>query len=373
MRIGIDARFLGASSYGLAQYSENLLTALAQQDPENDYTVFVSGGFKRKLKVGRNFDVEPVRGRPLSAKGLTRLGLTLRRSDFDLLHVHFPLVPLGARCPAIITVHDIVPFSPSDGHGLKLWDRIGGWFLYPMTMIRARWILCVSNATRQRLVEIFPDVFHKTIVVPSGVEELYRKKTEPETDALIRERLRLPAKYVLYSGSAGASKNVPSMIQAFAELGHRDSRAMDVHFLLDIIDEKKYVAEIESLIARTGLSFRARVLHGLNAEERHVLFEGASTLFMASRNEGFGFPVIRAQLCGVPVVAADAGALPEVCGEGGLLVDPDNAEEMVTMLGRALLDDDLREYLKEKGLKNAARFSWTATAKQVKQIYELLF
>jgi glycosyltransferase involved in cell wall biosynthesis len=103
------------------------------------------------------------------------------------------------------------------------------------------------------------------------------------------------------------------------------------------------------------------------------LFEEARLLFIASKEEGFGFPALKAQLSGVPVVAADAGALPEVCGEAALLVDPDDPDQMAEMLTQALFNEELRAYLIEKGRKNAARFSWDSTAKGVLQVYELLF
>jgi glycosyltransferase involved in cell wall biosynthesis len=38
--------------------------------------------------------------------------------------------------------------------------------------------------------------------------------------------------------------------------------------------------------------------------------------------EGFGFPVLEAQLCGTAVICANKSSLPEVAGDGALLVDP---------------------------------------------------
>ena len=376
MHIGIDARFLGASSsYGLAQYSENLLLALSRLDSQNQFTVFVSSGLSRKLRVGENFDVVPVHGRPLSAEGLLRLRLKIRQRRLDLLHVHFPLAPIGMNFPTLITVHDVVPFSAVGDQDKRphFWDRIGGRFLYPMTMRKARWILCVSNATRDRLVDIFPDTFHKSIVLPSGVEDLYRRRVEPATAELIRSRIGVPGSYILYSGSAGESKNIPVMVQAFALLRQRDPRARRLQFLLDITGDPKGLGPIRLMIEQYELDSQVRILTGVTPDEQHVLFDNAQLLFIASKEEGFGFPVLKAQLSHVPVVAADAGALPEVCGEGGLLVDPDDVEQMVEMLDQALFDPELREYLKDKGEQNATRYSWNDTAKRVKEIYELLF
>jgi glycosyltransferase involved in cell wall biosynthesis len=375
MHIGIDARFLGGTSYGLAQYSENLLLSLARIDRNNDYTVFVNAGLQRKLKLGDNFRLVPIWGRPLSANGLARMRLALRKDPCEFLHVHFPLAPLGTDTPTLITVHDVVPFEHGDGkrRQVTLWDRVGWFFLYPRTMRAARWILCVSKSTRDKLVQIYPEVFHKTIILASGVEDIYKTKTEAPAKQLIRSRLGLPESYILYSGSSGETKNIPRMIQAYARLRHRNPEAQTFKFVLDLTGDLSGINEIRNLIRQFGIEKEVILFTGMNADERHVLFEDAGVLFIASTEEGFGFPLLKAQLAGVPVVAADSGALPEICGEGGLLVDPEDIDEMTTMLDQAVFDETLRSYLTERGRENARRYSWDSTGRQVKQIYELLF
>jgi glycosyltransferase involved in cell wall biosynthesis len=374
MHIGIDARFLGAASYGLAQYSESLLLALSRHDTKNRYTVFVNAGLKRRPRLGENFHIVPIRGRPLSLPGIVRFSLALRHEKPDILHVHFPLVPLGVDCPTLITVHDIVPFRRGEsGARPSLWDRLGMFFIYPFTMRRARWILCVSNATRNKLVDIFPEVFHKTIVRASGVEDLYQTRTEDSTAGLVRTHLEMPQNFILYSGSIGEDKNLPRMIEAFAELRSRDPRAKDYHFVLDITGDARGLSQLKSTIRRLNVGDAVRVLTSLSPEERRVLFESARLLFILSREEGFGAPVLKAQMLGVPVLAAEAGALPEICGKGALLVPPDERDAVAQALDCVLFDDQRRATLIDEGRKNARRFSWDDTAKQVKQIYELLF
>lgn len=378
MHIGVDARFLGSPSYGLAQYSESLLTALSRRDPENQYTVFVGPNLKRRPNLGRNFRIIPIRGRPLSAKGLARLWIAMRRIEINLLHVHFPLAPIFTHLPTLITVHDTVPFTRGVEHGPRfpVWDRIGGIFLYPATMAKARWIICVSKATRDKVVDLFPEVFHKTIVLTSGVEDQRRSaindpSIEPAME-LIRSRLAPPEFYIFYSGSTGENKNIPAMIEVFGLLRERDPRAARYSFVLDLTGDLSGLGAVRATIRQLGLDSNVRVMTQLAPEERQVLFKGASLLFMASKEEGFGLPVLRAQMARVPVLAADSGALPEICGEGALLVDPDDPQQMAEMLTAALFDPNLRNYLVKKGEVNASHYSWDDTAQQLRQIYELL-
>lgn len=376
MRICIDARYLGASRSGIAQYSENLLCALAEIDGENDYTVYVGTGLERRLRVGRNFRVVALKGGAVSTGGLVRLARFVRRDRADLLHALQPVAPpapLDGGGPVVVTVHDALPFQPPEGRADRLGDRMRRWLVHAAAVRRARWVVCVSRATRDRLVEFFPEVFHKTIVVASGVEDFYRERTPPELRDKLVARLGLEGRYVFHSGPTWASKNVPRLVESFALLVARDPRAKDVRLAIDVTDQGEGLRALSDAVAAHGLRDRVRVLRSLSAEERRVCYEEASAFCILSKNEGFGFPALRAQLCGTPVVAADAGALPEVCGDGALLVDPDNPDETAEMLDRALFDDDLRDYLRAKGLENAGRFSWAETARNIRQIYELLF
>jgi glycosyltransferase involved in cell wall biosynthesis len=377
MRIGIDARYLGVASTGLARYSENLLEALARLDGNNHYTVFVHASLNRRLRLGPNFRLAPMRGRPNSLSAMFRLARAVRHEGLDLLHVHFPLAPLGVECPVLITVHDMLPYVPeskTSGVRFQPWNLVWTYMFYPMALARAKWIICVSRATRESLTQLFPSVFHKTIIIHSGASETFRLPIAAATSELIRSRLALPEQYLLYSGSTRADKNIQGMLLAFATLRQRNPHLSELCFVLDISGEQYSLAHIDRLIQQFGLEPRVRVIQNAGDEERRVIFEDARALFILSRYEGFGFPILEAQATDLPVLAADSGALPEIAGEkGAVLVDPDNPEQVVTMLERVLVDEELRAYLIENGRANAHKYDWTRTADQLKQIYELLF
>ncbi len=377
MQIGIDARYLGAAHSGLARYSENLLEALARLDHDNRYTVYVHSTLKRKLNLGDNFRLVPIRGRPHSIRSMRRLAVAVRREPLDLFHVHFPYAPRRIKCPVLLTVHDLLPFTREQsefarGGAMARW--FSSWVLYPLALRRAKWIICVSRATRDGLARLFPDTFHKGIVVPSGISEAFRSPIETATHELIRSRLNLPGRYLLYSGSARADKNVEGMLRAFARLRQNHPSLESYHFILDISGRQYSLRPIMRAIERFELYGNVRIIRDAGDEERRVLFEEAELFVVFSRTEGFGLPILEAQLCGVPVVAADYGALPEVAGEhGALFVDPDNLEESVRVVERALTDSELRAYLVGQGLENAQRYEWGRTAQRVLEIYQLLF
>jgi glycosyltransferase involved in cell wall biosynthesis len=74
--------------------------------------------------------------------------------------------------------------------------------------------------------------------------------------------------------------------------------------------------------------------------------------------------------CGTPVVTSNVSSLPEVVGEAAILVNPENVFDIVRGIRDALLDDELRAGLICRGREQAARFSWSRTARQVLEIYQ---
>jgi alpha-1,3-rhamnosyl/mannosyltransferase len=72
---------------------------------------------------------------------------------------------------------------------------------------------------------------------------------------------------------------------------------------------------------------------------------------------------------GTPVVVSDRASLPEVVGEAGLLVNPDDPGDIAQVLGRALNDGALRAQMRERGLTQAACFTWEKAARETLAVY----
>jgi len=86
---------------------------------------------------------------------------------------------------------------------------------------------------------------------------------------------------------------------------------------------------------------------------------------MPSLHEGFGFPVLEAQMAGTPVVASNTSSLPETAGDGAILVDPLDPGAIAAGLAIAVGDATARASLIARGRANVARFSWDACARQI--------
>ena len=100
------------------------------------------------------------------------------------------------------------------------------------------------------------------------------------------------------------------------------------------------------------------------------LYAGAVCLVLPSLREGFGLPVLEAMACGTPVITSSSSSLPEVGGDAALRVDPHDAIDLADAMYRVLTDADLRDDLRERGLKWVRAFSWRRTAEQISRLLD---
>jgi glycosyltransferase involved in cell wall biosynthesis len=72
---------------------------------------------------------------------------------------------------------------------------------------------------------------------------------------------------------------------------------------------------------------------------------------------------------GTPVVTSNVSSLPEVVGNAAVLVNPENVFEIMRALHRVLMDQPLRDRMKERGYQQAARFSWDKSVHRILDVY----
>jgi glycosyltransferase involved in cell wall biosynthesis len=377
MRIAIDARYLSGEYSGIAQYSEDFLTYLATEDTRNEYIVYVHPNYKRPLPLGENFTIKTFNARPVSLATVLQFGAVVRGEKPDLLHSLFPLTPLFYRGPLLVTIYDLQALLVPEftGHRpfliRKAYDLFY-WWAYPTTVRRARYIVTTSEVTKRDIARVFPRHANRAIVVHSGIDAERFAACAPDLLEQTRRRFGLPDRYVLYIGSTRPNKNLPMMLNAYAQAVGENPALGDISLVL-VVTPDRFFIESRKLIRTLKISERVQIHRSINEEEKKAFYHGSQALFLVTKYEGFGLPLLEAQACSVPVLAANHGALPEIGGDSALFVDPDNPRAIADGLVRILTDESLRRDLIEKGRNNLKRFRWQKTIQTVTQIYNHLF
>ena len=257
-------------------------------------------------------------------------------------------------CPSknainVTTVHDFTYDyfykGKRKGAFIHLWQR-------NRAIRKADAVVCISENTKRDLLNFLPDVDKKKVhVIYNGVSEDYH---------IINDKREDLKDYLLFVGERVAYKNGRWFVEAI-----KDTEYKVLFCGKPMTDEE--IAFYDEVLG----SERYQVMTGLTNEELNQVYNSVKCLVYPSSYEGFGIPVLEAQKAGCPVIALNASSIPEVIGETPLLINELTKEELLAKL--TLLDKaGLRDEVVEKGLKNAAHFTWDRAYEQYRALYERL-
>lgn len=368
MHIAIDAHSVGAGLAGNETYAANLVEALAEVDGENRYTVYVTRPEAEARFAGR-WPRVGVR-RTLPHTPLVRIPLTLsaelRRRPVDLLHVQYTAPPF-APCPVVATIHDLsFEHLPET---FKRRSRVQLRLTVRRTARRAAHVIAPSEFTRRDLIESYGLDPARVSVVPLAAGPQFRPVEDAAEVARVRALYGIGGEYVLAVGSIQPRKNLARLVRAYADLRRERGRSNLPQLVL--VGKQAWLYG-ETLRAVEASGARESIVLTGYVSEGHLpaLYTGALCFAYPSFFEGFGLPPLEAMRCGAPVLAGDRTSLPEVVGDAGLLVDPFDTAALARALARLVDDAQLRETLRERGLRRARSFDWRDTARMTLQVYQ---
>jgi glycosyltransferase involved in cell wall biosynthesis len=326
----IDADVLGRQRTGDETYVENLLRRLP-----------VDGGDEfRFAAITRRPDLVPtgVEAVELSIRSqLVRMATAvprlLRRLRPSLAHFQHAL-PLGAPCPAVVTVHDL-SFEHEPG-AMSAIDRQIFKLVVPRAARRARCVIAVSERTKRDLVGHYGVDPERIAVTPHGVDPAFQPGENGSRE------------YLLYVGAIQARKDPVAAAEAAAAVG-----------LPLVVAGPERDPSLARELRRRGADLRGYVDKG----ELARLYHGAACLVLPSRYEGFGLPVLEAMACGTPVVVAADPALREVAGDAAVYAEVGGLAQAICT---ALAD---RDRLVTAGLARARLFTWDEAARRTLAVY----
>lgn len=367
-RILIDVTSALKQSAGIGRYTRGLVDALATHFPDLP-VVLVSA---RDAPPPPPTWPYPLRRLPFTERQAVILWQRLRAplpADLilgraDLYHSpDFVLPPLW-RTPGIVTVHDLsfMVYPQYAVPGLEFYLRGA----VPRAVRRARLVLADSENTRRDLMRFWNTPPEKIHVLYPGLSPRFRPVEDPEVLARVRERYRLPERFILSVSRLEPRKNFPGLIRAFNRL---KARFRVPHHLV-IAGGKGWLYDpIFEEAARSPYREQIHFPGFVADEDLPALYTLADAFAYPSFYEGFGFPPLEAMACGVPVVVADNSSLPEVVGEAGIRLHAEDEEGWAEALARVLMDEDTRVRLRVAGFQQAARFTWQASATRLVDLY----
>ncbi len=362
MRIGIDARMAYYSKAGIGRYVINLVKALRELNPPEEFVVFQSRKDRTPLAA------PPFRTSYLwtpSHHRLEQITLPLELWPHRLTLLHSPdfIPPFHFSGLSVITVHDLAFLIYPQ---ILTKDSIRYYGQIEEAVERADHIIAVSKWTKKDLIEQLGVPEAKITVIYEAAEEIYHPIDPQEAKNKVRELFGLDERFILFVSTIEPRKNVPTLLKAFKII--RERCREDVKLVL--VGKKGWLSErVFQMVDELNLHRDVLFLGFLPSEKLLYLYNTASLLVLPSLYEGFGLPILEAMACGLPVVASGVASIPEVTGSAALLVDPEDEEALAAAIRRILKEPEVARELREKGLKRASLFSWKKTAEQTLQVY----
>jgi glycosyltransferase involved in cell wall biosynthesis len=260
--------------------------------------------------------------------------------------VYFTVLPFfffRQKIKVVATLHDIGYIRNSS----KIKSALIKLFWFTLPLKRTDHLITVSEATKEAVLKEaswFDPT--KITVIPTVVPQHFKpRNTEPNN----------PKPIALHIGVA-ENKNLRRHAEAL--------RGLDVH--LRIIGEPSDADH--SMLKQLGVEYSTQ--SKLTDAEMQEAYATSDFLLFASTLEGFGMPILEAQMVGLPVITSHIAPMNEVAGDGALLCDPLDSKAIRGCIERVTSNAQLRENLIQKGADNCKRFSPEESARMMHQLYK---
>jgi glycosyltransferase involved in cell wall biosynthesis len=357
VKILIDAHMVGERETGNERYVLNLSRALCDLDLPAEFIIAATDPdrVRAALPAGGRWRIVPITSSSWR-RLLVELPRLAAREDASLLHVTYT-GPWRPPCPLVVTVHDVSYARHPEWFSLR--DRLVLSLGVKNTLSRAAGVITISRHARSELCAHYKIPEARVLAAPLAADPLFRvlSASEGGPDRLAGKGVRFP--YVLGVGNLQPRKNLPRLVAAFAR-AKRQSRLP--HQLVLAGKAQWRESEVFEVVRQEGIEADILFTGYLSDGELVALYNGAEAFAYPSLYEGFGLPVLEAMACGTPVISSHSTSIPEVAGDAAVLIAPTDTDALADALVRVLSDRALRADLRERGLRQAERFSWRQTA-----------
>jgi glycosyltransferase involved in cell wall biosynthesis len=378
MHLAINAYFWNRPDIGSGQYTRQLVYQLDQLVSDLDITLVyplrvgdpAPQGVPAQVKV----EYVPMRAGHLGKVYFEQVSFprTCRAIGADIAHVPYWGSPLHSPVPIAVTVHDLTTQLVREyrrGLNARLYNA-----LVSASARAAGHIVTDSQASKRDIVKHLAILERDVSPIYLAASPSYSPETDLLLDMAILKKYDLPDFYVLYLGGYEIHKNVTTLLMAYTYV----TQALGEDYPLVLAGKRPVKAsnhfpDYDALIVQLDLQNHIHWAGYIEEDDKPALYRGASSFAFVSRHEGFGLPPLEAMACGVPVVTSNCSSLPEVIGDAGFVLDPDDERQIGGSIIATIVQEDLAAELKQKGLAQAANFSWEKTATETLMVYDRLF
>lgn len=362
----IDARLYGPKHTGLGRYTKNLLIALKDQINFKKYqvTLLIYPELEAEIKndLGNNFSYFTTNLRHYSLKEQLFLPLLLSGLKPDLVHFTHLDKPLLYFGKSVVTVHDLIRhFSKgsqtSTRNPLFYWPKYFGYLLMTRIILKNSYLIVPSNFWRDYIINKYNFNPQKIITTYEAVDPEFLKNS-------IQTKIIKNQNYLIYTGNLYPHKNIKIIFEALQKLPNLTLKIICARSL--------FYDRIKKQIDDYQIQKQVEFLGYLPDIEFQKIYQQALALVHPSFLEGFSLTGLEAMSLNCPVIASNSSCLPEIYENSVLYFDPNKSSELIKQIKLLQKSSKLREKMIKLGHQQVAKYSWTKTATETLDFYELI-
>lgn len=391
MRIAVNLLPFREQLAGAGQYTQNILRELVTRDAKNEYIFFLTPRAEthfafEESNITRVFVPLPDSIAARIAYEQFVLPFQLAQHEIDLLFTPSVAIPFLWRGKKVTIIYDMI--AEHAPHVLPFGNKKRSETVSAQTVVKypplrnayVKWmsrfaarqsdaVITISENSRREISEFARVSTEKIFLAPPATT--LQRAADVETLTRAREIYRLPERFILYLGTLEPGKNLPRLIQAYAQLKRQHP---ELEQQLVLAGAQGWgVRDIENEIQKSDAT-GFHLIGFVDEADLAALYSLADVFVYPSLYEGFGMPPLEAMACGTPVIVSNVSSLPQVLGDlwtgkrAGLLVPPDDVNALANAMARVLTDTALCEKVRALGMERAHEFSWERSAEVVRQV-----
>jgi len=364
MKIAFDAKRFFHNTSGLGNYSRDLVRILSEYEPENEYLLLNKNKSERGKDILKHPNVHFIETSKGNFSRQLKMGKDAQKQNADIFHGLSGELPLkwdSKPIKKVVTIHDLIFVRYPQYY--SFFDRRIHFWKFKKAAEMADKIIAISEQTKRDIIQYLKVPETKIEVIYQGCHQAFKEQQSPELMQEVKEKFRLPERFILNVGTIEDRKNLLNIVKA----------VNGTEIPLVVVGRKtKYFQKIERFLKKNKMEKQVLFLEGVSMDELACLYKLADIFVYPSFFEGFGIPVIEALFSKTVVVTSNTSCLPEAGGKDSVYINPDNDLDIRAKIKFLWENESERKRREERGFEFVQKFNDEPIAKQLMNFYQKL-
>jgi glycosyltransferase involved in cell wall biosynthesis len=371
-KIGIDARFLGEAGPG--RYVKNIIENLEKLDESGrEYIIYLRPkGFEQFQSTSERFKKVLADYKWYSWEEQFAFLFKILKDGLDIFYVPHFNIPILYTGKLVTAIPDIIMHSFSTERGTTLplfYFRIKKWvyrIVVWWAVKRSYRVIVPSLDVMSDFRKAYPKApTDKFVLAYEGVDPVFTLGIDSDNKFFDEFGIKKP--YLLYVSSMYEHKNVPFLIDAFAEFIKNNKCQLVLVGKKDKFSESIYRVVVEKKLTESVLM--PGMGRYITDKEITALRKNAAAYVFPSLKEGFSLTPLESQAVGLPCLISDIACHKEIYNDTVLYFDPNEKKDLLNKLNIITSDSTIRQKLISLGYENVKKYDWKNTAEITLRVF----